>query len=325
MNTSIKVDSKIDNRYNIEFKKLISKFGLLIAFIIICTILSVASPNFLNIQNILTILRQISINGILAIGVTYVILTGGIDLSLGSMVALTGVIAATFAHEGSYNAAVPICLGMLAGVVFGLINSLVITKGKVAPFIVTLGMMTIARGLALVISRGRPITNLSKEFKFIGGGDVLGIPVPVLILVLVAIISVIILSNTKIGRYVYAVGGNENAANASGINVNMIKTFVYTVCGALSGLAGVVLASRITAGQPNTGVGYELDAIAAAVIGGTSLLGGIGSIVGTILGALIIGVINNGLDLLNVSSYYQQIIKGIIIICAVLIDRKNSK
>lgn len=302
-----------------------SKYGIFIAFVVICIVLSFATPNFFTAQNMLIVLRQVSINGILAIGVTYVIIAGGIDLSLGSVIALTGVVAASFAHPGAYPLIVPLLLGLLTGVLVGTLNGLTITKGRVAPFIVTLGMMTIARGLALVLSKGRPVTNLSPEFNFIGGGDILYVPVPILLFVLVIIISAVILKYTRIGRYIYAVGGNENAATASGIRVSRVKLFAYIMCSGLAGLAGIVLASRITTGQPNAGIAYELDAIAAVVIGGTSLLGGRGSVAGTVIGVLIIGVINNGLDLLNVSSYYQQIIKGVIIVGAVLLDRKNAR
>lgn len=306
-------------------KNYLSKYGILIALLVICTILSIATPNFFSAQNLIIVLRQVSINGILAIGVTFVIIAGGIDLSLGSVVALTGVVAASFAHPNTYPLIVPVLLALLAGVVIGAINGLTITLGKVAPFIVTLGMMTIARGLALVLSNGRPVTNLSPSFNFIGGGNLLYIPVPILLFAFVILVSSIILKYTRIGRYVYAVGGNENAARASGILVNRVKLFAYIMCSGLAALAGIVLASRITTGQPNAGIAYELDAIAAVVIGGTSLLGGRGSIAGTVIGVLIIGVINNGLDLLNVSSYYQQIIKGIIIVGAVLLDRRNAK
>ena len=305
-------------------KKYLSRYGILIALLVICIILSVATPYFFTVQNLVIILRQVSVNGILAIGVTFVIIAGGIDLSLGSVVALTGVAAASFAHPGGYPLIVPLLIGLLTGALVGVINGLTITVGRVAPFIVTLGMMTMTRGLALVWSNGRPVTNLSPAFNFIGGGDVLYIPVPILLFVLVIIVAYILLHNTTAGRYIYAVGGNEQAARASGIRVNAVKMFAYIMCSGLAALAGIVLASRITTGQPNAGVAYELDAIAAVVIGGTSLLGGRGTVAGTVIGVLIIGVINNGLDLLNVSSYYQQIIKGVIIIGAVLIDRKNA-
>lgn len=300
------------------------KYGILIAFLVICILLSIATPFFFTSQNILIVLRQVSINGILAIGVTFVIITGGIDLSLGSVLALTGVVAAGFAHPDTYPLIVPIGLALMTGLIIGAANGFISTLGKVAPFIVTLGMMTIARGLALVWSGGRPVTNLSPAFNYIGGGDFLFIPVPILLFLLVIILSGVTLKYTRIGRYIYAVGGNEEAARASGIRVNRVKLFAYILCGLLAGLAGVVLAARINTGQPNAGIAYELDAIAAVVIGGTSLMGGRGSIMGTVIGVLIIGVINNGLDLLNVSSYYQQIVKGVIIIGAVLLDRRGG-
>jgi ribose/xylose/arabinose/galactoside ABC-type transport system permease subunit len=309
----------------IPFGEYLKKYGVLIAFLLICAILSVLTPNFLTLQNILIIFRQISINGILAIGVTFVILTGGIDLSLGSVVALTGVVAALFAQNENFIILIPLLFGVLTGLVIGAVNGTIITKGRTAPFIVTLGMMTIARGLALVVSDGRPISNLSDSFNVIGRGDVFYIPIPILIFFIVIILASLILNKTKLGRYIYAVGGNENAARASGINVDSVKMFAYVICSGLAGLAGIILASRITTGQPNAGIAYELDAIAAVVIGGTSLSGGVGKVTGTVIGALIIGVINNGLDLLNISSYYQQIIKGGIIITAVLIDRNNIK
>jgi inositol transport system permease protein len=288
-------------------------------------LLSLLTPNFATAQNLLIVLRQISINGILAVGVTYVLLTGGVDLSLGSVVALTGVVTASFAHPGDYPLLVPILIGLGVGMACGATNGLVVTKGRVAPFIVTLGMLTVARGLALVLSGGRPVSNLSTSFTTIGGGAWIGIPIPVLILGSVALLSHFFLRRTRPGRYIYAVGGNELAAHASGIHVTAVKTMAYTICGAFAGLAGIVLASRITTGQPNAGVAYELDAIAAAVIGGTSLSGGTGGVTGTLLGALLMGVINNGLDLMNVSSYYQQIIKGAIIVGAVLLDQRARR
>ena len=300
------------------------RFGLLTALAGLCALLSWEAPSFLTLQNWIIVLRQISINGILAVGATYVLLTGGVDLSLGSMVALTGVVAASFAHPGEYPLIVPVMMGVLTGMAGGAVNGLIVTRARVAPFIATLGMMTVARGLALVVSGGKPVSNLSRSFAGIAGDDWLGIPIPILLLVVVTLLSYLMLTNTRLGRYVYAVGGNEKAARASGISVNAVKMFAYSICGALAGLAGVVLASRITTGQPNAGVAYELDAIAAVVIGGTSLSGGVGGVGGTILGALLMGVINNGLDLLNVSSYYQQIIKGAIIVGAVWMDQSDK-
>jgi len=301
----------------------IRKFGMLAAFLLICLLLSLLTPNFFSLQNMTIVLRQVSINGILAIGVTFVIIAGGIDLSLGSVVALAGVVAALFAHPGDYPLLAPVVLAIAVGLAIGGLNGLAVTQGKVAPFIVTLGMMTIARGLALVVSDGRPVTNLSESFNAIGGGNFMGVPIPIIIFAVVIALASLLLNQTRIGRYMYAVGGNEKAAYAAGVRVKSVKMIAYMICSGLAGLAGIVLASRINTGQPNAGVAYELDAIAAVVIGGTSLAGGIGTIGGTVLGVLLIGVINNGLDLMNISSYYQQIIKGVIIIAAVLIDRKK--
>ena len=298
--------------------------GLVSALFIITVGLSCASPNFLTWLNLVNVVRQISINGILAVGVTYVLLTGGVDLSLGSLVALTGVVAACFAHPGQYPVVVPITLGVVTGTLCGALNGVVVTKGKVAPFIVTLGMMTVARGLALVVSNGRPVSNLSPAFTWLGG-DVGIVPIPAILMAVLALVSLVFLHKFRLGRYIYAVGGNEHAARAAGINVGRVKLFAYTLCGALAGVAGVTLAARITTGQPNAGLGYELDAIAAVVIGGTSLSGGVGGVGGTLLGALLMGVINNGLDLLNVPSYYQAIVKGIIIVAAVGLDRNREK
>lgn len=325
-----------------DIKAWLGRYGLVIALAAIVVVLSIVKPTFMSVPNLINVVRQISINGILAVGVTYVLLTGGVDLSLGSLVALAGVVAACFAHPGQYPTIVPIMMGVLAGALCGTVNGLVVTKGRVAPFIVTLGMMTVARGLALRLTDGKPVSNMSKEFAWFGGGDIasisipkafywlgsgdtVGIPVPIVILLAVSLLSYVFLKNIRLGRYIYAVGGNENAARASGINVDGVKLFAYTICGAMAGLAGVVLASRVTTGQPNAGVGYELDAIAAVVIGGTSLSGGVGSVGGTMLGALLMGVINNGLDLLNVSSYYQQIVKGIIIVGAVWLDQRQKE
>jgi inositol transport system permease protein len=298
--------------------------GLVIALAITFAALSIARPAFVTAPNLINLVRQISINGILAVGVTFVLLTGGVDLSLGSVLALAGVATAALAHPDSHPLAVPMIAGVLVGAGCGAVNGIVITLGRVAPFIVTLGMMTAARGLALVLSDGRPVSNLSNAFIHVASGDLAGIPTPVLILLGVSAAAAVVLRKLTIGRYIYAIGGNENAARASGVRVNRIKIIAYSACGALAGLAGVVLTARITTGQPNAGAGYELDAIAAAVIGGTSLSGGVGGIGGTLLGALLMGMINNGLDLLNVSSYYQQIVKGVIIVGAVLMDRNKD-
>lgn len=308
-----------------SFVKTLGQYGIFAAFVVICLVLSVITPQFLTVSNLTIIVTQVSINALLAFGVTFVIITGGIDLSLGSIVAVTGIVAASLAHPDGYPVVVPILAGLLAGLLIGAANGLLITKSKVPAFIVTLGTMTIGRGLALILSKGRPISNLSDAFNFIGSGHVFGVPFPIIVLVVAFVVCSVVLKKTVLGRYIYAVGGNEQAAKASGIEVNTIKMAVYSICGLLAALAGILLTARITTGQPNAGAGFELDAIAAAIIGGTSTTGGVGTMTGTLIGVLLIGVINNGLDLLNVTSYYQQVVMGAIIIGAVLLDSWNQK
>lgn len=304
---------------------ILNKYGMLLILLALIILMSFLSPAFLTSDNLLNIVRQMSVVGIAAIGVTFVIISGGIDLSAGSVIALTSVVAASMAHPDSYFVLVPIVLGIGIGMTAGVINGTIISKGNIAPFIVTLGMMAIARGFALLYTGGRPIGDLSDSFAYIGRGTMLGVPVPIVIFAIVAIFSYILLNKTTFGKYVYAMGGNEQAAVIAGVNVDKYKIMVYGYAGLLAGLAGVILTSRVASGQPTAGLMYELDAIAAAVIGGTSLAGGIGTIGGTVIGVLILGVINNSFDLLNISSYWQQIIKGIIIIVAVFIDSKKNK
>ena len=304
----------------------LSKYGIYIAFLIITLILSILTDRFFTASNIVNILRQVSINGILAVGMTFVIITGGIDLSVGSILALTGIIAAKFSviDNSPMPLAIAILIGLSISIGIGLINGFMITKGRVAPFIATLSMMTIARGLGLVVSRGRPIVNLTDAYREVGGGYIGGsFPIPVLIFIMTVCFAYFILKYMRFGRHVYAVGDCEPAARASGVKTIKIKMGVYALSGMMAGLAGIVLSSRVNAASPVAGQGAELDAIAAVVIGGTSLSGGIGSVIGTVIGALIIGIISNGLDIMNVSAYYQQIIKGLIIVIAVLIDRKG--
>jgi len=301
-----------------------SKYGIYVAFLLLTAILAVISPPFLTPSNIINILRQISVNGIIAVGMTLVIIAGGIDLSVGSIVALSAVVATSLAHPGEHMLVLPLLVGLLVGLGCGAINGLLIAKRKLAPFIVTLGMMTAARGMALVYTSGRPVINLSDSYAQLGGGYLGEVPLPVIIFLAIVLLGIFVLHYTRFGRYVYAVGGNELAAQVSGIDTKRITFSVYAITGALSGLAGMVLSSRVMSASPAIGQGYELDAIAAVVIGGTSLSGGVGTIAGTIAGALIIGVMNNGLDMLNVSSYWQQIVKGLIIVLAVLLDRKSK-
>ena len=321
------------------------KYGIVFIFMAMFFGMWFLSDAFLQPRNLLNIVRQISVMGLIAIGVTVVIITTGIDLSSGSVLALSAVAAASLAQRTDWDGAkypgldlpiiVPIIVALIIGAFCGSINGWLIARFKIPPFIATLGMMTIARGFALIYS-DRPVSGLTDAYNFIGQGELLkilpipdqpplGIPIPVIILAVVAIGTHIMLNNTRFGRHIYAVGGNEQAARISGLNVGRIKIGVYMFAGLLSGLAGVVLSSRIGSGQPGLGVGYELDAIAAAVIGGTSLSGGIGTIWGTIVGALIIGVLNNGLDLLNVSAYWQTIVKGSIIVVAVIIDERKNR
>ncbi|MEO2075286.1 MAG: ABC transporter permease [Bacillus sp. (in: firmicutes)] len=304
--------------------KLLAKYGIYIAFAILFVILSITSESFLTTTNIINILRQVSIIGIVAIGMSFVIITGGIDLSVGSIMALSAVVAASFAQaDSSYSILIPMIIGVTVGLACGLINGVLVAKWKVAPFIATLGMMTAARGLAMVYTDGRPVIGLSSSYNNIGSGYILGFPIPVLAFLVIVLVGIFILNFTVFGRHVFATGGNEQSAKLSGIHISTVKIGVYAISGLLAGIGGMILSSRIMSGSPVLGQGYELDAIAAVVIGGTSLFGGVGSLLGTLVGVLIIGVMNNGLDLLNVSSYYQQILKGAIIVIAVLLDKKN--
>jgi ribose/xylose/arabinose/galactoside ABC-type transport system permease subunit len=302
-----------------------SRYGIYFAFLILVGVLATASPSFRTGSNMENILEQISVNGIIAIGMTMVIITGGIDLSVGSVLALSGVVAASCAsstHHQAYPLIVALIIGVVVGLACGTANGLLIAKRRLAPFIVTLGMMTVARGLALVYTQGRPVIDLSDSYDKIGSGSIGPVPYPALIFFAAVLLGAFILHFTRFGRYVYAVGGNELAAKVSGVNTDRVLIGVYALGGAAAGVAGIVDSSRVMSGGPASGGGYELDAIAAVVIGGTSLSGGVGSIAGTIVGVLIIGVMNNGLDLLNVSSYWQLVVKGLIIVLAVLLDRK---
>ncbi len=313
-------------------KRLFSKEWLieqksLIALLFLIVVVSFLNPNFFTVDNILNILRQTSVNAIIAVGMTLVILTAGIDLSVGSVLALCGAFAASLiAMEVPVLIAVPTAL--LAGAALGAISGIIIAKGKVQAFIATLVTMTLLRGVTMVYTEGRPIstgfTDTADAFAWFGTGYALGIPVPVWIMVVVFAAAWYLLNHTRFGRYVYALGGNESATRLSGINVDRVKIGVYAICGLLAALAGIIITSRLSSAQPTAGMGYELDAIAAVVLGGTSLMGGKGRIMGTLIGALIIGFLNNALNLLDVSSYYQMIAKAVVILLAVLVDNKNK-
>ena len=305
----------------------LSKFQSIIGLVIFSVVVSLINDRFMTGSNILNILRQTSINSIIAAGMTFVIITGGIDLSVGATLALSGAVVAMLISLG-YSPIVAIIAALAVGGGIGFFNGVVIAKGKLQPFIVTLATMTVFRGITLVFTDGKPISaGYEKNAEFlsgIGNGYFLGIPIPIIIMIFVFIIGFYILTQTTLGRYVYSLGGNEEATKLSGVNTDRIKIMVYTISGVLAALAGIIITARLSSAQPTAGSGYELDAIAAVVLGGTSLAGGVGSILGTVTGALIIGVLNNALNLMNVSSYYQLLAKGIVILIAVLLDRKNK-
>jgi inositol transport system permease protein len=312
-----------------------NKYGIFLIFAVMVLVASVLSPAFVSSTNLINIVRQMSIVGLIALGVTGVIVSGGIDLSSGSVVGLTAVVAASLSQSPEAAAffpglnlplIVPVLAACVVGALVGLINGSLVAKARIPPFIATLGTYTAIRGAAMLYTGGRPISDLSDNYNFIGQGDVFGLPVPIIILIIMAVVTHILYAHTKFGKYIYAIGGNEQAARVSGIDASRYKMLIYVYASFLAGLAGLVVSSRIGSGQPGLGVGYELDAIAAAVIGGTSLsAGGIGTVAGTIIGALIIGVLNNTLDLMNVSAYWQQIIKGCIIVGAVVIDQLKHR
>lgn len=298
----------------------------LIVLILLCVAMTILSDKFLTTRNLLTVLRQTSINAVIATGMTFAILLGGIDLSVGSVLAICGAVAASMI-SGGVDPFLTILAVLMLGLGIGVVNGLLISKGKLQPFIATLGTMTLLRGLTLVYTQGRPIgTGAAGKLMFdkIGSGYFLGLPIPVYIMIVVFIIAYYILRHLRMGRYIYALGSNEEATLYSGIKVDRVKIFVYGACGMLAALAGIIVTARLGSAQPTAGSGYELDAIAAVVLGGTSMSGGIGTIGGTAIGALIIGVLNNALNLLQVPSYYQDVAKGIVILLAVLLDRKQK-
>jgi ribose transport system permease protein len=305
----------------VELRLRLQRFGLPAAMLMLMLALTVLSPSFLTVGNLLNVTRQVSINAIIAAGMTFVILTGGIDLSVGSVLAISGAIIAG-ALKGGVPLVAALAAGMAVGIAFGTLNGVAVAYGRVAPFIVTLATLTMARGVTLVYTDGRPISDLGAAFGWFGVGDVAGVPVPVLIMAVVFAASAIALGQMVIGRYIYAIGGNEEATRLSGVDIRRYKVLVYALSGLLSAVAAVILTARLDSAQPTAGQGYELDAIAAVVLGGTTLAGGEGSMLGTLLGAFLIGVLNNGLNLLNVSSFYQLVVKGVVILLAVLLDQR---
>lgn len=318
-----------------KLKHQLIKFQSVIALLIMCIALSFLSDRFLTPENGWNVMRQISVNIVISVGMTLVILTGGIDLSVGSILALAGAVTAVLLKFGAEIESLNVYLGFtllgallggtLVGAFLGWFNGLTITRFKVPPFVATLAMLTIARGLTMLLTGGFPITGFSNEMAFIGTGWFLGVPMPVWISAVVVFMAVVLTKKTRLGRHIYAVGGNETAAELSGLKIKRIKLIVYTIAGALAGIGGILVTSRLDSAQPNAGTGFELDSIAAVVIGGTSLSGGKGTIPGTVQGALIIGILNNGLVLLNVSPFWQQVIKGLVILLAVVIEKLNSR
>lgn len=318
-----------------QYRKNFGKLQSLIALFILCIVFGLLSDKFFTVANGLNVMRQISVNICIAVGMTLVIITAGIDLSVGSVLALCGAITAGLLKNGialpAFNVLLEfsmlgaILAGVVSGSLLGFFNGLIITRFKVPPFVATLAMLTIARGLTMLYTNGFPISSFSSSFAFIGAGWLLGLPAPVWIAAIIVALAVVVTKKLKLGRYIFAIGGNENASRLSGININRVKVIVYTIAGALAAIGGIIVTARLDSAQPNAGTSYELDAIAAVVIGGTSLSGGRGSIWGTVLGALIIGVLNNGLVLLDVSPFWQQVVKGGVILLAVIIDKLNTE
>ncbi|MFR6885593.1 ABC transporter permease subunit [Streptococcus pneumoniae] len=303
--------------------KYMSELTTVIALIILMAVITIINSNFLTANNLLNLLLQVTSNALIAFGMTFVILTGGIDLSVGSILALSSALTAGLLGSGM-PVTLAILISLILGCILGMMNGLLISYGKLAPFIVTLATMTIFRGATLVYTNGNPITKGLSDtflFQFLGQGYIVGIPFPVIIMFIVFIVLYVLLHKTAFGKSVYAIGGNEKAAYISGVKLNKVKIIIYSISGIMASISGLIITSRLSSAQPTAGASYEMDAIAAVVLGGTSLSGGKGRILGTLIGALIIGVLNNGLNIIGVSVFWQQVVKGVVILIAVLIDR----
>jgi len=308
----------------VQAKSVIRNLGPLIGLIGLLIVITILNPLFIDTSNLMNLLRQVSINALISFGMTFVILTGGIDLSVGSLLALSSVLMAGLI-KGGMDPVMAMVLCCLIGTALGAVNGIIITAGRVAPFIATLATMTIFRGATLVYTDGKPISGLTDNpiFTGFGVGDIGGVPVPALTMFFFFFLFWFVLTKTPLGRKTYAVGGSEKVSFIAGISISKVKVFAYAVTGLMCAVAGIIITSRLNSAQPTAGTGYELDAIAAVVLGGTSLVGGKGRITGTLIGALIIGTLTNGLNILNVSSFYQQVVKGVVILLAVLMDRKK--
>ena len=303
--------------------KYMSELTTVIALIILMAVITIINSNFLTANNLLNLLLQVTSNALIAFGMTFVILTGGIDLSVGSILALSSALTAGLLGSGM-PVTLAILISLILGCILGMMNGLLISYGKLAPFIVTLATMTIFRGATLVYTNGNPITKGLSDtflFQFLGQGYIVGIPFPVIIMFIVFIVLYVLLHKTAFGKSVYAIGGNEKAAYISGVKLNKVKIIIYSISGIMASISGLIITSRLSSAQPTAGASYEMDAIAAVVLGGTSLSGGKGRILGTLIGALIIGVLNNGVNIIGVSAFWQQVVKGVVILIAVLIDR----
>jgi ribose/xylose/arabinose/galactoside ABC-type transport system permease subunit len=300
--------------------EVVERYGILLALLALCVVLAFLSPYFLTVPNFLNVLLQASINLVVAVGMTFVITSAGIDLSVGSIVALAGIIMALLMKNHIGGLPVAVLGALVAGLAVGSSNGMLITRLRLPPFIVTLGTMSVVRGLALIISDGKPVYGLPQAELRVISGYIGPVPIPVIIAIIVAILAHLVLRRTTMGEYTVAIGGNEEAARLSGIDVRNYKVAIYAISGLMCGIAGIILTSRLSAAEPIAGVNYELDAIAATVMGGTSLMGGQGTIFGTVIGALLMSVLRNGLNLLNIQSYYQQLAIGIVIILAVSLD-----
>lgn len=309
---SIRISSTIITRF-------LSRYGSLVMLATLVILMSLTSKEFLSLSNLTNVARQVSIFAIIGTGMTFVIITAGIDLSVGSLLALTGCVAMTIIDKTNGDF-IGITAGILVGAICGAVTGITVSRFRVPPFIATLAGLTVYRGLSLVITKGLPIVKFEGSFRFIGQGAIAGIPVPVIIMVIVVIVMQLILSRTAFGAYIYAVGGNEEAARLSGIKVLWVKFWAYVLCGLLSGLSGMILMARLSSAQPAVGEGFELDAIAAVVLGGTSLMGGRGAVWSTLIGALVIGILSNGMNLMGVHSHYQLVAKGVLIVLAVMLD-----
>lgn len=313
-----------ERAFTTRLKHFLGDYGLVLVFLVAVVYLTLSADNFLTTTNLINIVRQSSIVGFLALGITFVMITSGIDLSVGSIVGLGGIAAALLAPADGGAWLLPVVVGIAAGILVGLGNSALILGGAILPFLATLAMMTVARSAALIITNGKPVTGLSEQFTWLGGGRLGWLPVPVLLFAAAGVVTHFVLAKTRFGRHVYAVGSNEESARKVGIPVRSVLTRVYVLSGALAAVGGIILTARVNGADPLAGMGYELQAISAVVIGGTSLFGGVGSIKGTVLGVLLVGTVMNGMNLLNVSSYYQQAAQGLILVLAVLLNRWKS-